>query len=172
MCYMHYQRQKRTGSFDLVPRVIVTVCTLLGCERPAYHKTWCNRHYSAWYFHGDVNYVRPTSEELFWAKVDKDGPIPDYAPHLGPCWIWTGCCTDNGYGFWAYGPRLNPVRIGTHRYAYEALVSPIPDGLELDHLCRVRACCRPTHLEAVTHLENVRRGDAPTAIKARQRRAS
>lgn len=48
----------------------------------------------------------------------------------------------------------------THRITYLFYVGPIPDGLELDHLCRVRACCNPDHLEAVTRLVNVRRGNA------------
>jgi len=157
LCFMHYQRQKRTGSFDLVPRVIVSVCTVPDCERPAYHRTWCGRHYSRWYVHGDLNYVRPTSEELFWAKVDKNGPIPDYAPHLGPCWIWTRGLS-NGYGSWAYGPKADPIRGGAHRYSYEISVGPIPEGLDLDHLCRIPACVNPTHLEPVTSAENTRRG--------------
>ena len=47
----------------------------------------------------------------------------------------------------------------SHRYAYELTRGPVPEGMEIDHLCRNRACANPTHLEPVTHAENVRRGN-------------
>lgn len=107
-----------------------------------------------------------TAIERFWEKVDRNGPIPECAPDLGPCWIWTaGRRGPDGYG------GFTPTRKRTvfaHRYAYELLVGPIPDGLELDHLCRVRPCVNPSHLEPVTHRENVMRGRAVTAINARK----
>lgn len=53
-----------------------------------------------------------------------------------------------------------------HRITYEALVEPLAKGLELDHLCRQRACCYPNHLEAVTHAENVLRGKSFSAVNA------
>ena len=77
------------------------------------------------------------------------------------CWEWLGAVGSSGYGvFWA-GPGLRLA----HRYAYEALVGPIPDGLDLDHLCGNTCCVNPAHLEPVTHAENVRRA-------ARRRRAA
>jgi hypothetical protein len=57
-----------------------------------------------------------------------------------------------------------------HRVIYEYLVGPIPDGLSIDHLCRVRHCVNPAHLEPVTHRENVLRGQAPTAVNGRKTR--
>lgn len=66
----------------------------------------------------------------------------------GDCWIWQAR-THKGYG--VYGGRV------AHREAYKRLVGPVPEGLELDHLCRRPACVNPAHLEPVTRDENVRR---------------
>jgi hypothetical protein len=70
------------------------------------------------------------------------------------CWLWSGA-TSKGYG--VIGDGKYKVR-ATHRVVWEALVGPIPDGMELDHLCRVRNCCNPDHLEPVPPVENQRRG--------------
>lgn len=70
------------------------------------------------------------------------------------CWSWVGARTSNGYGNFWDGQHY----VGAHRYAYQLFVGLIPDGLGLDHLCRVRECVRPSHLEPVTQKENVRRG--------------
>lgn len=68
------------------------------------------------------------------------------------CWIWSGE-TDRGYPKFIIGG----VKKRIHRVIYEMLRGPIPEGMTLDHLCRVRACCNPDHLEPVTSLENFRR---------------
>ncbi len=83
-------------------------------------------------------------------------------PETG-CWIWTAAHHQLGYGVTFYDGRQQQV----HRVLYMVLVGPIPDGLELDHLCRVPACVNPAHLEPVTHAENVRRGISPSAVRAR-----
>lgn len=69
------------------------------------------------------------------------------------CWLWTGALNGKGYGQIGVEGRSR----STHRVAYEALVGPIPDGLQLDHLCRVRHCANPEHLEPVTGAENLAR---------------
>lgn len=71
------------------------------------------------------------------------------------CWIWTGTYTGTGYG----QTRLNGKRCRAHRAVYSLLVGPIPEGLNLDHLCRVRKCVNPYHLEVVTQSVNVQRGE-------------
>ncbi len=93
-------------------------------------------------------------EKRFWPKVNKDGPIPDYAPHLGNCWLWTACLMKDGYGLFKGQEKY----LATHIFSYESEYGKVPDGLELDHLCRVHACVRPSHLEAVTHQVNMMRG--------------
>jgi hypothetical protein len=95
---------------------------------------------------------RPLMERMM-AKVrlDSDG-----------CWTWTGSRIHNGYG----KVKVNGLQVVSHRASYEALVGPIPDGMQLDHLCRNRACINPDHLEPVSKRENLLRGIGPTAVNA------
>jgi HNH endonuclease len=71
------------------------------------------------------------------------------------CWEWTGARKDNGYGTVSHPGRRTA---NAHRVVYELLEGPIPEGLDLDHLCRNRGCVKPGHLEAVTRKENLNRG--------------
>lgn len=84
----------------------------------------------------------------FWAKVAPNSETG--------CWVWTASLRRSGYG--RYGNKAN--QRAAHRVSYEAMVGPIPDGMQIDHLCRVPNCVNPAHLEPVTHLENVRRAIA------------
>ena len=85
------------------------------------------------------------ADERFWAKVNK----------TDDCWLWTGAKMRRGQGaFHVEGKR----QAHAHRYLWESINGPVPDGLQLDHLCRNPSCVRPDHLEPVTPGENVRRG--------------
>ena len=100
----------------------------------------------------------PRLPERFWAKVS---PEP-----MSGCWLWTGSLTVSGeYGQYSISTS-KPVR--AHRYAYQVLVAPVSSSLHMDHLCRVRCCVNPAHLEPVTHAENVRRGEAGMKFKAQR----
>ena len=91
--------------------------------------------------------------QRFFAKVD-------FTPC---CWLWRGTRTRGHGRFWMHG-RKHPA----HRVAYEWLVSTVPADLEIDHLCRVRHCVRPEHLEPVTGTENILRGAGFSATNARK----
>lgn len=88
----------------------------------------------------------PRLPDRFWSRVRVDD---------AGCWIWTGAHLASGYGSfrWEGRPQVS------HRVAWTVLVGSINPERQMDHLCRVRACCNPTHLEPVTQAENLRRGE-------------
>lgn len=91
-------------------------------------------------------------EYFFWLKIDRNGPVSNYSRDLGPCWIWKGC-SQQGYGATSWFGK----NISAYKLAYCLFRGPVPHGFELDHLCRVRRCCCPWHLEIVTHSINGKR---------------
>ncbi len=97
-------------------------------------------------------------------KIDRfmNQVAPD--PNSG-CWIWTGHETGKGYGSFFLSHKK---RIRAHRFSYEYFNGSIPNGLTVDHLCRVRMCVNPRHLEAVSIRENVLRGIGLSAQNARK----
>ena len=82
------------------------------------------------------------------------------------CWLWRGARSSTGYAVFNAGPDARAA-LG-HRWFYAALREPIPAGLEIDHLCRVRHCVNPWHLEVVTAQVNQRRGEGVSGKHARQ----
>lgn len=86
-----------------------------------------------------------TLDTRFFDKVDASAS----------CWLWKASINGGGYGQFRLDGKLRKA----HRVAWEMLVGPIPEGRHLDHLCRVRNCVNPDHLEPVTQAENIRRGN-------------
>lgn len=91
----------------------------------------------------DANWGDPRLPDRFWNKC-----VPE---PMGGCWLWIGA-NYPPYGYGQYS--IDGVPLSAHRAAYRALVGAIPQGLQLDHLCRVTSCCNPLHLEPVTPKEN------------------
>lgn len=97
-----------------------------------------------------------------WKRTRGSGSVGDrFHAHYIPepntgCWLWDGKLSSKGYGKLHDGNPGNRL-LNAHRLAYELLRGPIPDGLQLDHLCRVRSCVNPRHLEPVTNQDNVLR---------------
>jgi len=146
LCAMHWGRLLRNGdplATRRLPNGVHTMCTVDECGRTDVAAFGlCVKHYTRLSKYGSVNVVkcdrRPIDEQLNtrYEVVDSH-------------WLWTGPIMANGYG--------KVKNVLAHRASYELHVGPIPEGLEIDHLCRVRNCINPEHLEPVTGAENMRR---------------
>lgn len=129
-------------------------CSLPDCDHVHRARGFCAMHYKRWWKHGNP-YVggMPVEETRFWQKVN-----------LGEgCWQWLGAVAGDYGRFMVANRRI----VQAHRYAYEALVGPIPGGLTIDHLCTNKLCVKPSHMEPVTALENYRRwrsGQTPKSL--------
>lgn len=102
--------------------------------------------------------VKANPRKVWWREEDRGFDTS--------CWIWQMARNNGGYGI----ARVPGTRKKTcaHRVVYEQIIGPIPEGLELDHLCRVRECVNPAHLEPVTPRVNSRRSSSPSGIHARK----
>lgn len=143
------------------PMPLNRTCSIDGCDQSRRARGWCSGHYNRWQRHGSamaggVLYRRGRSlAQRLWSKapVDEAG-----------CWVWQGGRSDTGYGT----IRADGQTLLVHRVAYELVKGPIPEGLTIDHLCRVRTCINPDHLEAVTGRINILRGVGSAAQNARK----
>ncbi len=135
-------------------------CSVEGCDSIEKARTYCGRHLWRFYKHGDplgggADRIWKDHHRRFWSKVDRPSPYS--------CWVWEGPVTQLGYGYIAIDDRKQ----GAHIFAWVERYGPVPEGLELDHLCSNPPCANPDHLEAVTHTENVRRGRARKVTRER-----
>jgi hypothetical protein len=191
LCAAHYRRKRLYGD----PRAFApqrplgadpfrldspAICTIDGCHEAVCYSGLCQTHYDAFRKHGDPLKVRPprrrttplphsaSTEERFWVKVDRNGPLPASRPDLGPCWLWLGGLTQDGYG--VFQVTRERRRQLAHRFAWQNAGRELVPGLTLDHLCDVRACVRPGHCRQVSQQVNAARSSGVCAANARKTR--
>ena len=125
------------------------------CGKPVRSRGLCHSHYMLYWRSGRFESSRHRPAHDRWSKRVEWTPT---------CWLWRGKIGEDGYGrFKSFGESQAMV---AHRFGYLIHRGPIPEGLVLDHLCRVRHCVNPWHLEPVTIGENVMRGDTIPARHA------
>lgn len=137
------------------------VRTCYDCSNPVAALGLCKSHHGSWrrsitrgYKYSGTQPDAPkrssvTDLEGFLRRLEANARI---CPETG-CWVWGGGLS-HGYGAMRFRGKNTPIHVLTYTF----YVGPIPEGLELDHLCRNPSCCNPFHLEAVTRAENMRRG--------------
>lgn len=130
-------------------------CTVTGCERRRYARTYCNAHYARWYRHGSPLGGRTmlgASSAAFWGATE---------PRNG-CLIWTAGTNGNGYGrLWVDGRMVY-----AHRRAWELTRGEIASGALLDHTCHNKACVKPEHLRLATSQSNAWNQSGPRGKSA------
>ena len=128
-------------------------CSFDGCGKASHARGLCSGHWNQWYVGKALRPLGKKSEtaglsieDRFWFYVDERD--------FNGCWNWTGNRTKpgaRGYGKFGVGQR----EIVAHRFAFELLVGPVPEGFEIDHICRNRHCVNPSHLRLVTRKQNM-----------------
>lgn len=162
-CAAHYAKWRTYGDPEArrygLPR---RPCVIAGCDNLGTQSRghgYCEKHYRRHQRHGSPHVTsRIVADDVArFESYLRLGAVPAHAVHLGPCWLWTGALTKDGYAVMQVQDL--PTASG-HRWSYRHHVGPLLDGLELDHLCRVRRCVNPWHLEQVPHVVNIGRSNA------------
>lgn len=96
--------------------------------------------------------LSPNFQERFWAKVNKDGPVPSHMPHLGQCWVWTAYIEKSGYGSICSSHGHAPIR--AHVASWLIHFGAVPEHLCVLHSCDLKRCCRKDHLFLGTRIDN------------------
>lgn len=132
-------------------------CSVPGCSNPHRSYGYCKLHATRFERHGD-----PLVSMTPGRGMSPQEQLEHFVQKTDSCWLFQKLAS-NGYGY----VRVGRTRDYAHRVSYRLYKGEIPDGTEIDHLCRNRACVRPEHLEAVSHKENILRGESPYAKRAR-----
>lgn len=134
------------------------ICSVDGCSKKHQALGYCSAHYTRLRRYGDALASAPSKSvaDRFWSKCEKT--------IAAVCWEWQAASNVAGYGQFVFEGRLCMA----HRVAYVLSVGPIPEGLQIDHLCRNVRCVNPSHLEPVTPKENVARSTTAAVARARQ----
>ncbi|GAA1812348.1 HNH endonuclease signature motif containing protein [Nesterenkonia flava] len=150
MCTKHYQQWRKEN----LPRTPKPPCSVEDCDEPVYAKGLCTHHYNRMRYTGApttgtrrTRYKTP--QDSFAARTRQEGD----------CLVWRGTLYGNGYGEISVG---NGKKRLVHRWAWEQENGPIPDGMQIDHMCHNRACVNVRHLRLATpkqNLENMLRGN-------------
>lgn len=192
-CYLHYERSWRTGSPGaLDPSEPNESCSISTCDREHHARGYCTMHYQRWKRHGDPLYTQKFARDYtcvapgcdnpgdslklctkHYQRMVHHGSLEVESPSFetpeesfdyrtkwaGDCLIWTGR-KHRGYGrMWVDGKETL-----SHRYAWQRTIGPIPEGIEIDHMCHNRACVNVKHLRLASKSQNQqnRRGPSPT----------
>ena len=172
MCSMHYARWDKTGEPGPVESYRGGKCTEKGCGKPHRSKGLCALHYDRKRRTGRTDLANPPAEKP-WHHIPRNAdPLVRFMARVvvteWGCWEWQDSLNKGGYGQF----QMNGKRLLAHRASYLLHVGPIPDGLDLDHLCHTRdpdcpggdgcphrRCVAPDHLEPVTRSVNLQRGN-------------
>ena len=127
-------------------------CIDVECSREPDCRGYCWKHYNSGRLSGEIPLL--TDEDRFIENVD----------FTDTCWLWTGNLNDSDYGRFGSGKKSHRA----HRWAWEQWVGPIPEGFDIDHICRVHRCVNPDHLEPTTQYINKMRGESPFALNKRK----
>lgn len=159
-CPTHYMRWRRHGDPERGGEVIRqhvagAPCSITRCTKSTVARGYCENHYRRWRRYGEPLAGKPSpggaTADRFWSKVHQ----------TADCWIWTDAPNGAGYGTIS----VAGVSVMAHRLSWMLDGRDLDPDLQIDHLCRVRLCVRPDHLEQVTAAENLARaraaGEAP-----------
>ena len=129
----------------------VKICLFPGCEYRRSRKGLCDSHYRQQRSGKPLTPLYTTRRKAGTPPRIEYDEMPCPVIGLdGPCHVFKFGKDSNGYG----SARVNGRKASVHKYLWEQVNGPVPDGLELDHRCMVRACCNIKHLRAVTHQVN------------------